>query len=303
MSEKKGNDTTSENQEPMKPAWKENLDRAREKSQAAQEAEKKLAPLKPPQEHKPKLKQGVLPGVPFTPKDTAPMSNHLARSPLFAPIKRGRRAMHDKTRLPSPEGCSIHFTGKQLDMADQDVFLVALQLARGQEPDKSIIINRSDFLKLCGFKSIGKSSYDWLRSSFKRLSKGSIDIETDRIDASLPLMGPLIYDKISMNWTFSIPKETLSLFITQEYGYIELEKRRMLVKQVDLAKWLQSYIVSHAAGEHKASVELLKKLSGYEGRLRDFRNYLESALSELVRVRVLKEWSFYERKKKVKLIR
>jgi hypothetical protein len=48
-------------------------------------------PLKPAE-----LEQCTLPGVPAAPKGKAPIGNQLARTPLFAPIKRGRRKIHGR---------------------------------------------------------------------------------------------------------------------------------------------------------------------------------------------------------------
>jgi len=250
--------------------------------------------------------QGVLPGVtvPKTPGDTSVMQNDLARTPLFSPIKRGRRKMLDKARLPSPAGNRVAFvSGKQLDMADQDTWLVGLQLAAEVGPDQPVTVVLGDYLRRLGWKSLSDRAYHWLKGSFERLSTCRVFLETDEQMISLPLLGALILDKASGTWTFTIPKETMALFLGQSYGYVDMTKRRALAKRVDLAKWLQSYAASHAPGQHSISLENLHKWSGSDSLLRVFRARLPEALDELKRVGILKSWEYTERQKIVRWTR
>lgn len=264
------------------PGWKGSFQRARAKAQ----------------EHE----QHTLPGVPVTPKGTAPMGNELARTPLFAPIKRGRRQMHDKTRLPSPEGISLWYFGKQLDVGDQDTYLTALMLAKGLPPETRVRVNRAEFLRLMGRKKSG-AAFKWLEDSFDRVSTGRLFYDTPEKRGNTPLLGPLEYDKESEEYYFTVPEKSLRAFGFQAFGYVDMEKRLMISHKAELAKWLQCYVVSHKKGEHATSVTNLKAWSGYGGRTRDFRTYLATALDELVRVGILDAWKFYEDDKKVKLLR
>lgn len=244
--------------------------------------------------------QGRLPGisVPRTPGETAPMSNYLARTSLFAPIRKGRRVMHDKQMLHSPEGISVLYTGKQLDMADQDVYLTALRLAGGIKAGDRIVINRAAFLRMLGYKhNPGARDYKWLEESFYRISTGRVIIKAKHIEANLPLMGALLSDTRSGDYYFTIPRETYALWAKNLYSYIDLEKRHALERNVPLSKWLQSYAQSHAPGVHTISVDLLHQWCGYGGRLRDFRDSLNGALDELTRVGILASWSIQERGK------
>lgn len=242
--------------------------------------------------------QSLLPGivVPRTPGETAPMSNYLARTSLFAPIRRGRRVMHDKQRLHSPEGIDVLYSGKQLDMADQDVYLTALRLAAGVKPGDKIVINRAAFLRMLGYKhNPGARDYKWLEEAFYRISTGRVLIEAKNIKANLPLIGALLFDERSGDYYFTIPMETYALWAKNLYGYIDLEKRHALERNVPLSKWLQSYAQSHAPGMHTISMELLHHWCGYGGRLRDFRESLVVALEELTRVGILKSWEIQVR--------
>lgn len=251
----------------------------------------------------PQPEQGILPGVtvPKTPGDTAPLNNHLARTPLFSPIKRGRRKMLDKAPLPGPAGNrAACVSGKQLDMADQDVFLGGLKRAAEVGPDQPVTVILGEFLKGLGWNSRSDAAYRWLVGSFERLSTCRLFFETDEKMLSLPLLGPLEFDKVEKTWTFTIPEKTMALFQGKYYGYVDLAKRRALGKRVDLAKWIQSYAASHDAGQHAVSLENLLRWSGYQGRMRDFRTALKEALDELRRVGILTSWEFAERKKTVR---
>lgn len=248
--------------------------------------------------------QALLPGVtvPKTPGDTAPLNNHLARTPLFSPIKRGRRKMLDKAPLVGPSGNRAAFySGKQLDMADQDVYLLALQMASGVGPGEHITVHLGEFMRRLGRKSDGASGLAWLKTVFERISTGRLFFENEDDFVSIPLLGALHISKRSQVWGFDIPSETLHLFLGQSYGYVDMAKRRALARRVDLAKWVQGYAMSHDARyQHAVSLENLHKWSGYEGRMRDFRNYLAEALNELRRVGILTSWEFAERKKIVR---
>ena len=230
------------------------------------------------------------------------MGNELARTPLFAPIQRGRRKILDKARLPSPQGISLFYFGKQLDVGDQDTYLNALMLAQGMPPDTRIKINRTEFLRLMGRQKSG-AALKWLEESFDRIATGRLYYDTPEEKGSTPLLGPLRYDKETEDYYFTIPAESLRAFGTRAFGHVEMEKRKQISSKANLAKWLQCYAASHAKGEHKISVANLKAWSGFEGRLRQFRANLEIALAELVRVGILESWESYEDNKKIKWIR
>lgn len=259
--------------------------------------EAKRASVKPA-----RVERQTLPGVPVTPAGTAPMGNELARTPLFAPIQRGRRKIHDMTKLPAPAGIQLWYFGKQLDVGDQDAYLTALMLAKGLPPDTPITINRADFLRLMGRNQSGKA-YLLLQQSFTRISTGRLFYDTPKEEGSTPLLGPLRYNKETGDYYFTIPQESLRAFGFNAFGYVDMEKRRLISHKAELAKWLQCYAVSHEKGEHKVAVENLKTWSGFGGRIRQFRANLSEALAELARVGILAKWEFYSEGQKVRWFR
>jgi hypothetical protein len=233
------------------------------------------------------------PQLPLWPDLERAIPNHLARTCLFAPIGRGRRKMHDGTQLASPQGTSVTFSGKQLDMADQDVFLQAMHIAKNSPLGTPIMVNRARFLAEIG-RTDGKSAYDWLDESFGRQVGATLTLETDRIKAHLPLVAGWIQDKESGNFQITMHPEVVKLFSRQEYSLIDWELRKQITRRVDLSKWLQTYVASHSPGAtHSISVSHLKDWCGNSGRARDFRSALGEALEELERLSLIANHKFY----------
>lgn len=221
--------------------------------------------------------------IPKTPKGTAPINNELARSPLFSPIQKGRRNFRDNELLISHGGVEIRYTGKRLDMSDQDVLLNALRYAATHQPDSDIRINRSKFLSEIGIKKAG-ASYKQLEDKFRRLGSAIVTVKTKSYYVQYPLLGGILIDEYSGELIFSIPKRSLSFFIENAFGYVNMERRIALEHKKDLAKWIQSYSVSHAKGKHVVDIHELYKITGAISELKKFKFNLKEALQELVRV-------------------
>ena len=239
--------------------------------------------------------------LPLFPEEvTSALPNYIARTPLFAPIQPGRRKMHDDYLLASPEGVVLRITGKQLDMADQDVFMLALKWAQGVDLNQPVRCNRSEFLRELGWQpsgktgAFGKSAYDWLDQSFGRLTGGKHNIETKRYKAHLSLVADWTEDKETGEWEFTVGGKIRALFQNQEYAFIDQVKRQQIAHRVGLAKWLQSYAATHETGLHRISVENLKKWCGYSSPTRKFRKALAEALAELERLNILTAVRFYK---------
>lgn len=235
----------------------------------------------------------------FPEEDVSALPNYIARTPLFAPIRPGRRAMHNNVLLASPEGVEIRYTGVQLDMSDQDVFLRALKWAQGVDLNKSVLCNRAEFLKALGWKSskkkgFGASAYEWLNQSFKRLTSGTLHIKTKRYESHLSLIADWTEDKETGNWEYTIGIKIRSLFQNYEYAFIDLKARQQILNSIDLAKWIQSYAATHKIGLHRVNIENLKSWCGYSSPTRKFKVALLKALNELERLNILIGVKFYK---------
>lgn len=245
-------------------------------------------------------------GVPITPKHTAPMNNYLARSSLFSPLKRGKRQMHHNSVLYQDQNIEITRTGPALDMADHGVFLESLRRAAGTKPfdlesggeppsEAKVLINRADFLHALGKNSSGKN-YQWLQASFGRLFATSLAIKHEGITNYLHLLSNLNYDEHCGDYYYIVPRTSFILFANQQYGFVNMLRRRELSNRISMAQWLQSYISSHNK-EHENRIGLgkLREMCGYSGQLRDFRVAVKEALQELIRVHELRSAHVDER--------
>ena len=250
--------------------------------------------LKTPDSHLSAVEQLDLPGVvPKTPGQTAPYSNDLARTSLFSPRQRKKRRILNEVELASPGGISVRYTGPELDMSDQDVLLQAMRMAGDIPPNTPIEINRADFLRQLGRKSLSNGQYAWLEDSFFRLSKGHVIIESEKLKLGFPLLGSLELNKDTNVYIYTIPEKTLQMFAGKKFSYVDMQMRRQLTQRIDLAKWIQSYAVSHRVGIHRVEVARLKELCGYKERLHKFRESLTIALDEWKRIEFFTHWLYY----------
>lgn len=235
----------------------------------------------------------VVKQLPLWPDLERAIPNHLARSSLFAPIAPGKRKQHDRAEIASREDVQILFTGKQLDMADCDVFMQALYEAHRAPLGERVVIKRGTFLKAIG-RSNGKSDYEWLHEAFRRLFLGAIEIEAKRYkiggspkSSGLHLVDSFDYDPDSESYFIKFDPRILALFHNKEYALIDWDKRMQLHKRVDMAKWIQNYLASHEPGAHRIGLHYLKAWMVYSSPMRKFREALEEALQELERLEII----------------
>lgn len=217
--------------------------------------------------------------------------NHLARSPLFAPIKRGKRTIYDREQLASREDVEILYTGKQLDMADQDVFLQSLELFNGKNlTDREISVNRADMLRAIN-RDTGNQNYKWLEEVMHRLKTGTLTITSKRYKTELSLIDEWTRDEETGQYKISINPKIKVLFSNNEYGYINWPKRMAITNKVDLTKWLQTYISAYQKGAQRHRFDTIKTLCGAKSRINDFREDIGEALKELQRVKIIVSYS------------
>lgn len=177
--------------------------------------------------------------LPLFPLLESAMPNHLARSSLFAPIKSGTRQIHEKALMASRVDASIYYSGHQLDMADNDVFLQALRVAQGERLGDTIYFNRAQFLREIG-RTTGKSQYEWLQESFYRLTSGTVLIHTKRYKAALHLIDGYALDEETGEYWLRMNPEIIKLFGHMEYGLVDMNTRLRIGRKQDMAKWLQT---------------------------------------------------------------
>ena len=227
--------------------------------------------------------------------DLRAIPNHLARSPLFAPIKAGKRATCTDALLPSPEGVTVRYSGPQLDQADCDVFMQLVYEQRGHVAGSHVTVHRRGFLQAIG-RADGGKNYAWLQTVFERLQAARVRVENSRYKLTAQLIGKVIEDKREGVFQVVLDPDIVEMFAPGARSLIDWQKRLMLARRVDLAKWLHNFTASHGDRLQHHSLANLRTWSGYSSPLRKFREALAEALAELVRVEVIAAPDFYERK-------
>jgi hypothetical protein len=246
--------------------------------------------------------------LPLCPEFERAIPNHLARSSLFAPISAGRRQQHDRSEIASRDDVKILFTGKQLDMADCDVFMQGLYEAHRAVLGQRVIIKRGAFLKSIG-RSTGKSDYEWLHEAFRRLFLAAVEIESKKYkiggtpkSSSMHLIDSFDYDPDADAYFVKFDPRILALFSNKEYALIDWHKRKQLSKKVDMSKWLQNYVATHRSGLHRISLRLLKDWMNYSSPMRKFKTALTEALAELERLEIIAGVRFEDSRRREKQV-
>lgn len=228
------------------------------------------------------------------------MPTAISRSALFAPIAKGRRTRHVNAPIDSRKDIELTFTGEQFDMSDADVFMQALNLAKRYPLGTRFSVQRSQILdeinrtyqsKSADGKKrksvIGKSGYEWLDASMKRLKEGSLSFKFKSTGKRKPHGGILnliqtwLWDDESNSYVMSIEPEICKLF--ESYSRIYLEKHLALPKADQLAKWLHLYVAGCAKDEvTKIGLDHLRGYSGNKHRRMDhFASSIGRSLQEL----------------------
>lgn len=235
--------------------------------------------------------------LPLFPSDKSAMPHKWTRSSLFKSISAGKRAKYVKTRISSRDDLVLLYTGEQLDMADNDVFLHALRLAQFKPAGDQIYFVRSQFIEAIG-RTAGTTSYKWLKDSLQRLASATLFIENADGDGRMfRLIKELAWKRSSEEFWLALDPEIVHFFGSHELAHIDFNARLEL--KAPLAKWLQNYASGHRIGDwHCISVENLRQWSG-AGEMRNFMSRdrgLPKALDELVNAGIIEEYEFYSRK-------
>jgi len=217
------------------------------------------------------------------------MPNPLTRSSVFAVIRPGWRQMLDRRRIPSQSDADIWFSGWQLDQSDCDVWLQALELAKHKDLGTRVYFNRAQYLKALGRQTIGSSDYRWLDDSLYRLFVAAVVIRTRRYLTHFHLLDGYRVDEETGEYWLRISPDAKAAFDCDHTSWVDLERRLLIGRGQQLAKWLQHYVCGHERGkQHTRNLPALYEWSGVSGPMRNFRSIgLPRALKELERVGVI----------------
>ncbi len=246
--------------------------------------------------------------LPLFPEQSSAMPHHWTRTSLFSSIQAGSRRLFQEERLSSRSDFTVLYTGPQLDMADNDVFLHVVQMAQNQNADSIISFTRSRFLKAIGRVDEGKKTYKWLETSLRRLASATLFIENSEGRGKMfRLIRDMAWDTSTGRSWVQLDPQIVEFFQASQLAFIDFEARLKLGSP--LAKWLQNYACGHRAGEwHHVTVENLRVWSG-GGLMRNFvakGRGLRAALSELEDAGIIDEAEIYvgvSNGEKVKMVR
>ena len=238
----------------------------------------------------------ILPGINETARA---IPNYIARSAIFAPVRRGWRTLHDETVFLEGSNILLKGSGKQLSEDHADIWMHAMYLQTTALLGEAPTINRADFLRGMG-RPTGGSAYEWLHEGMKDLARFSLCIEARRKDGSvkysygnhpstrvLSMLGGFDYDEPSGSYTIYADPRWAQIFSNREYALVDWTKR--LHMRHDLSKSLQRLIGTSSDVQQKYSLDILKQRAQYTGRMRDFRTSLERSLTELEALKVISE--------------
>lgn len=236
-------------------------------------------------------RQLFLPGF-----DIGAFPNHLNRSSLFAPIKRGPREFHRQAVMVTRRDCVLQYTGEQLDEADGDLIMALIAFAQPHPIGAAVPLNRAHLLRRME-RATGKQQYEWLHRRLKALTEATLFLEAKRPDGStrynigktesFRIVAGFSYNDDSEVYSYSLDPRWVQMFGNLEYSLIDWEKRMLIGRGQDMAKTLQRLVATSADQVQRYALDWLKAKMEYRGRMRDFHNSLARALRELERLEIV----------------
>lgn len=222
--------------------------------------------------------------------------NHLNRSSLIAPIARRARKFHRQAVMVTRRDCVLEYTGEQLDEADGDLIMALIALALPWPLGEPVPLNRADLLRKLG-RETGKSQYDWLYRSMKRLRECTLFLEARMPNGairytvggmeSFNILESLNYDAGRETYTYALDPRWVVLFSNLEFGLLDWNKRLQIGRGQDMAKALQRLLATSTNLVQRYALDWLKVKMDYCGRMRDFRDALARACKELERLEIV----------------
>lgn len=279
---------------PSKPPASAAIERARAKAAEVKAAQAKKAATEP--------RELYLHGF-----DIGAFPNHLNRSSLIAPIGTGPRKFHHQAVMVTRRDCVLEYTGEQLDEADGDLIMALIAFARPYPLGANVPLNRLQVLRKIKKSSAGKSQYEWLHSSMKRLNEATFFLEARKPDgstrysvgkptsdgytvtkmASFRILKELDYHEDTGGYTFMLDPRWVILFGNQEYSLIDWDKRMQIKRNLNMAKTLQRLVATSSNSQQRYALADLKAQMAYSSPMRKFRSALEAAVAELARLEII----------------
>lgn len=240
--------------------------------------------------------QQVLKGttqLPLWRDDRRAMPNELARSALFTCANHTvpRLQISDKAPLASMPGFDLRYGGEELRQDDLDVWMQLTLMLRGQDTATQFAeFVASSMLTLLDWGT-GAKSYERLRASMDRLTKGKLTITCQDAQSTKRIVASLLLKTVTRSrrealpgaprelWLATLDREIVQLFNPVNMTLVDWELRKQLN---EMGKWLHTFYASHAE-PLPFKVATLRDLCGSRNaNIHSFRTQLRRALSQLV---------------------
>jgi hypothetical protein len=172
-------------------------------------------------------------------EDNYVLSVPLNHSSIFKPLKRGSREYLLEQKFSTTSDVDVVFTGYELDMADQEVFLNLMNKVLETQTNE-ISFKAGAFLREIERKV---ENTNWLKESLGRMAKTRIELTyttKNNIGKTITkkyiggLISSIDYDTEDGLITCLMDENIISLFTY--YSYVD--KNILLNLETDLAKWL-----------------------------------------------------------------
>ncbi|MDH1684474.1 plasmid replication initiator TrfA [Pseudomonas chengduensis] len=255
------------------------------------------------------LETGLLPPrpeiitIPSLPQRASAMPTAWVRTSLFVNQPQTKAKFLINQVLESYDTIRIEYTGEQLNMFDNDVYIEIIRLAQGRAPGEKILFNRHSLLRALGISG-GKKNYEALHKSLQKLKGNTIKITKFKTGYdAFSLIDQLSWDEEIGCWRFSIGDIVIDMLST-ELSYIDLDIRQNLT--TPLSKYLQNYMSAGLPGEREVKVDNLMRLSGTTSQLKDFLGKgrgLTKALDELKAAGFLVSYAIHKNKNGENIVR
>ena len=224
------------------------------------------------------------------------MPNHIARSSLFAPVAPGRKKTLKDSVLVSRADAVIKFWGEQLDEAQADVWMQAMNEASKRPLGEPVIVCRNAFLKAIGRSGAGEN-YKWLHRTMQALSFAMLVIEVLTKDGkpklaigktrALHMIDGFDYDDDAEAYILRVDPRWRGMYGNREFALIDWDKRMQFGQHQNMAKALQRLIATSDEAVQRYALDWLKRKLEYGSPMRKFREALDAAMRELERLEII----------------
>ncbi|OSM08672.1 putative Replication initiator protein A [Magnetofaba australis IT-1] len=229
--------------------------------------------------------------LPFWPDEDRAAPTMMLQSALFGCAVKGERPMVKDMALATWGSVTIRYTGERLDQGDLDVWYELVHRSR-DSLGHMVPVSAYSLLKAIG-RSTGKTQYEWLKRSLKRLQVCGVEVaRADGRGYQGPLVAAFAFSERERKYAFRLNPELAELFKNEGFTRVVFETRLKL--KTDTARWLHNYINTHRATyerPHRVKLQTLHELIGSETKnMRAFRKRIRDTLEQLQEHGVVESW-------------